>query len=119
MKQYKVFVIANLIFGILLIALTKVILPVCRPMSGGVMRCGTSTTIVAIFVTCCRRSCGRAPQEKNPHHFICGNSCNWHFYFVGANSNCGNLSACPHGVPYDNCPSTRHYGRCDSIICCY
>ena len=29
MKQYKVFVIANLIFGILLIALSKVILPVC------------------------------------------------------------------------------------------
>lgn len=49
MKQYKVFVIANLIFGILLIALTKVILPVCRPMGGGVMRCGTSTTIVAIL----------------------------------------------------------------------
>lgn len=49
MKQYKVFVIANLIFGILLIALTKVILPVCRPMSGGVMRCGTSTTIDAVL----------------------------------------------------------------------
>lgn len=47
MKQYKVFVIANLIFGILLIALTKVILPVCRPMGGGVMRCGTSTAIDA------------------------------------------------------------------------
>ena len=49
MKQYKVFVIANLIFGILLIALTKVILPVCRPMGGGVMRCGTSTTIDAVL----------------------------------------------------------------------
>ena len=49
MKQYKVFVIANLIFGILLIALTRVILPVCRPMGGGVMRCGTSTTIDAVL----------------------------------------------------------------------
>ena len=49
MKQYKIFVIANLIFGILLIALTKVILPVCRPMGGGVMRCGTSTTVDAVL----------------------------------------------------------------------
>ena len=49
MKQYKVFVIANLIIGILLIALTKVILPVCRPMGGGVMRCGTSTTIDGVL----------------------------------------------------------------------
>ncbi|MDD5942245.1 DUF4418 family protein [Fibrobacter sp.] len=46
MKQYKVFVIANLIFGILLIALTKVILPVC---GNGAMRCGTSTTIDAVL----------------------------------------------------------------------
>lgn len=49
MKQYKIFVIANLIFGILLIAFTKVILPVCHPMGGGVMRCGTSTTIDAVL----------------------------------------------------------------------
>lgn len=49
MKQYKVFVIANLIFGILLIALTKVILPVCRPMGGGVMRCGTSAAVDAVL----------------------------------------------------------------------
>ncbi len=46
MKQYKVFVIANLIFGILLIALSKVILPVC---GNGTMRCGTSTTADAIL----------------------------------------------------------------------
>ena len=46
MKQYKVFVITNLIFGILLIALSKVILPVC---GNGTMRCGTSTTIEAIL----------------------------------------------------------------------
>ena len=46
MKQYKVFVVANLIFGILLIALSKVILPVC---GNGTMRCGTSTTIEAIL----------------------------------------------------------------------
>lgn len=49
MKQYKIFVIANLIFGILLIVLTKMILPVCHPMGGGVMRCGTSTTIDAVL----------------------------------------------------------------------
>lgn len=49
MKQYKVFVVANLIFGILLIALTKLILPVCHPMGGGVMRCGTSATIDSIL----------------------------------------------------------------------
>lgn len=46
MKQYKVFVIANLIFGILLIALSKVILPVC---GNGTMRCRTSTTADAIL----------------------------------------------------------------------
>lgn len=46
MKQYKVFVVANLIFGILLFALSKVILPVC---GNGTMRCGTSTTIEAIL----------------------------------------------------------------------
>ena len=46
MKQYKVFVVANLIFVILLIALSKVILPVC---GNGTMRCGTSTTIEAIL----------------------------------------------------------------------
>ena len=49
MKQYKVFVVANLIFGILLIALTKLILPVCHPMGGGAMRCGTSATIDSIL----------------------------------------------------------------------
>ena len=49
MKQYKIFVIANLIFGILLIVLTKMILPVCHPMGGGVMRCGTSTTVDAVL----------------------------------------------------------------------
>jgi hypothetical protein len=46
MKQYKVFVIANLIFGILVIALSKVILPVC---GNGAMRCGTSTTVDAVL----------------------------------------------------------------------
>jgi hypothetical protein len=46
MKQYKVFVIANLIFGILLIALSKVILPVC---GNGAMRCGTSASIETAF----------------------------------------------------------------------
>ena len=46
MKQYKAFVVANLIFGILLIALSKFILPVC---GNGTMRCGTSTTIEAIL----------------------------------------------------------------------
>ena len=46
MKLYKVFVVANLIFVILLIALSKVILPVC---GNGTMRCGTSTTIEAIL----------------------------------------------------------------------
>ena len=45
MKQYKLFVIANLVFGILLIAFAQVILPVCRPMGGATMRCGTSASI--------------------------------------------------------------------------
>ena len=49
MKQYKVFVVANLVLGILLIALTKLILPVCHPMGGGVMRCGTSATVDSIL----------------------------------------------------------------------
>ena len=49
MKQYKVFVVANLVFGILLIALTKLILPVCHPMGGGVMRCGTSAIVDSIL----------------------------------------------------------------------
>ena len=49
MKQYKAFVIFNLVFGILLIAFAKVILPICRPMGGGVMRCGTSATIESIL----------------------------------------------------------------------
>ena len=48
MIQYKLFVIANLVFGILLVALAKVILPVCRPV-GGVMRCGTSASIEAVL----------------------------------------------------------------------
>ena len=46
MKQYKVFVIANLIFGILLIALTRVILPVCRPMGGGVILVSLVPTVI-------------------------------------------------------------------------
>jgi hypothetical protein len=46
MNQYKVFVLANLFFGILLIALTKLILPVC---GNGAMRCGTSTAIDAVL----------------------------------------------------------------------
>ena len=49
MKHYKVFVIANLAFGFLLIALTKGILPVCHPMGGIEMRCGSSTTIDALL----------------------------------------------------------------------
>ena len=49
MKQYKVFVVVNLIFGVLLIVLTKLILPVCHPMGGGAMRCGTSTTVDAVL----------------------------------------------------------------------
>lgn len=49
MKQYKVFVIANLIFGILLIALSKVILPVCHPIGGGTMSCEISTTVDAFL----------------------------------------------------------------------
>ena len=44
MKQYKTFVVANLILGILLIALSRVVLPVC---GGGAMRCGTSATVDA------------------------------------------------------------------------
>ena len=49
MKQYKLFVIANLVFGILLIAFAQVILPVCRPMGGASMRCGTSATIETVL----------------------------------------------------------------------
>ena len=49
MKQYKVFVVTNLVFGVLLIALAKVILPVCRPIGGGVMRCGTSALVESIL----------------------------------------------------------------------
>ena len=49
MKQYKVFVVANLIFGVLLIVLTKLILHVCHPMGGSAMRCGTSTTVDAVL----------------------------------------------------------------------
>jgi len=49
MKQYKVFVVTNLIFGVLLIALAKVILPVCHPIGGGVMRCGTSALVESIL----------------------------------------------------------------------
>ena len=45
MKQYKVFVVANLVFGILLIAFAQVILPVCCSMGGASMRCGTSASI--------------------------------------------------------------------------
>lgn len=44
MNQYKIFPIANLIFGVALIVLSKLILPVCH---GGTMRCGISTTIDA------------------------------------------------------------------------
>ena len=44
MKQYKTFVVTNLILGILLIALSRVVLPVC---GGGAMRCGTSATVDA------------------------------------------------------------------------
>ena len=46
MKQYKVFVVANLIFGSLLIAFGQVFLPVC---GNGTMRCGTSTTVDAVL----------------------------------------------------------------------
>ena len=49
MKQYKVFVVANLIFGVLLIALTKLILPVCHPIDGGTMSCEISTTVDAFL----------------------------------------------------------------------
>ena len=42
MKQYKVFVVTNLIFGVLLIAFGQVILPVC---GNGTMRCGTSASV--------------------------------------------------------------------------
>ena len=49
MKQYKVFVVANLIFGVLLIVLTKLILPVCHPMGSSAMRCGTSITVDAVL----------------------------------------------------------------------
>ena len=45
MKQYKVFVVANLVFGILLIAFAQVILPVCCSMGGASMRCGTPASI--------------------------------------------------------------------------
>ena len=47
MNQYKLFVIANLVFGVLLIVLAKVVLPICRPMGGGAMRCGTSANLEA------------------------------------------------------------------------
>ena len=49
MKQYKVFVVANLIFGVLLIVLTKLILPVCHPIDGGTMSCEISTTVDAFL----------------------------------------------------------------------
>ena len=48
MIQYKLFVIANLVFGVLLIAFAKLILPVCRSM-GGAMRCGTSASIESVL----------------------------------------------------------------------
>ena len=49
MNQYKLFVIANLVFGVLLISFAQVILPVCRPMGGTVMRCGTSASVETIL----------------------------------------------------------------------
>ena len=45
MGQYKLFVVGNLVFGVLLIALAQVILPICRPMGGVAMRCGHSAAV--------------------------------------------------------------------------
>ena len=50
MKQYKIFVIANLIFGILLIVLTKMILPVCHPMGGGVRQGFLRKRLMSFFL---------------------------------------------------------------------
>lgn len=49
MKQHLVFALVNFVFGILLIVLTKVILPVCHPMDAMTMSCGISTTIDAVL----------------------------------------------------------------------
>lgn len=46
MNQYRIFAIANLVFGVTLVILSKLILPVCH---GGTMRCGTSATMDAIL----------------------------------------------------------------------
>lgn len=49
MKQHLVFALANFVFGILLIVLAKVVLPVCHPMDAMTMSCGISTTIDAVL----------------------------------------------------------------------
>ncbi|MBO7062327.1 MAG: DUF4418 family protein [Fibrobacter sp.] len=69
MDQYKLFVIANLVFGVLLVAFAQVILPVCGSMGGIRMRCGTSASIeailgIALLVTAV---VGAAIIKKNAH----------------------------------------------------
>ncbi len=49
MNRYKLFVIANLAFGISLVALSKVVLPVCRPVGGVAMRCSASATVESVL----------------------------------------------------------------------
>lgn len=49
MKQHLIFALANFVFGILLIVLAKVVLPVCHPMDAMTMSCGISTTIDAVL----------------------------------------------------------------------
>ena len=49
MNQYKLFVIVNLVFGVLLVVFAQVILPVCESMGGVTMRCGTSVNIESVL----------------------------------------------------------------------
>lgn len=69
MDQYKIFVIVNLVLGVLLVAFAQIILPVCRSMGDVTMRCGTSASIesilgIALLVTAV---VGAAVIKKNAH----------------------------------------------------
>ena len=114
MKQYKIFVIANLIFGILLIVLTKMILPVCHPMGGGVMRCGTSTTVDAVLGLVLLVIAVLAARflKKKAHVILSG-----YFCFTGTNSDCGNMPARTYGMPRSNSPRACCFWCADCAFC--
>jgi hypothetical protein len=119
MDQYKLFVIANLVFGVLLVAFAQVIYrfaDLWEALECVVERSASIEAIlgIALLVTAVVGGCNY--QEKCSPGSFYGSDCYRCVCFAGADHYCWDVPACPYGMPCGDCSGVCLDWCCNRLV---